>query len=81
MNILKVILGVIYLVISLFLIIIVLMQESKQQGISVITGESESFFGKNKGSSREARLARYTITGSVFFGVIAVILGVLLRIS
>lgn len=80
MVILKTILGVIYLLVCVFCILIILMQESKQQGISVITGDSESFFGKNKGSSKEARLVRYTITGSVFFAVIAVVLGALFRL-
>ena len=40
------ILGILYLVVCVVVSIIILMQEPKQQGISVVTGESESFFGK-----------------------------------
>ncbi|NLN03463.1 MAG: preprotein translocase subunit SecG [Clostridiaceae bacterium] len=80
MTVLLTILGILYLVVCVVVCIIILMQEPKQQGISVVTGESESFFGRNRGSTKEARLTRYTITGAVFFAVIAVVLGALLRL-
>ena len=74
------ILGILYLVVCVVVSIIILMQEPKQQGISVVTGESESFFGKNRGSTKEARLTRYTVTGAGFFAIMAVVLGALLRL-
>ena len=80
LEVLITILGIIFLLICVVVSVLILMQEAKQQGVSVITGESESFFGKNRGSSKEARLTRYTIAGSVFFAVIAVVLGALLRL-
>jgi preprotein translocase subunit SecG len=80
LTVLLTILGILYLVVCVVVCIIILMQEPKQQGISVVTGESESFFGRNRGSTKEARLTRYTITGAVFFAVIAVVLGALLRL-
>ena len=55
------ILGVVLIVISIFLIILVLLQESKQQGLSgAIAGGAETFFGKNKGRTMEAKLEKIT---------------------
>ena len=81
MTALKVILGIFYMLICLVLIIIILKQESKGDGlISVITGEnSESFFSKNKGLSKERFLSKLTVVLSVFFAVVAIVLSVLMR--
>ncbi|HIU28761.1 MAG: preprotein translocase subunit SecG [Clostridiales bacterium] len=81
MTALKVILGIFYMLICLVLIIIILKQESKGDGLSsVITGEnSESFFSKNKGLSKERFLSKLTVVLSVFFAVVAIVLSVLMR--
>ena len=81
MTALKVILGIFYMLICLVLISIILKQESKGDGLSsVITGEnSESFFSKNKGLSKERFLSKLTVVLSVFFAVVAIVLSVLMR--
>ena len=81
MTALKAILGIFYMLICLVLIIIILKQESKGDGLSsVITGEnSESFFSKNKGLSKERFLSKLTVVLSVFFAVVAIVLSVLMR--
>ena len=81
MTALKVILGIFYMLICLVLIIIILKHESKGDGLSsVITGEnSESFFSKNKGLSKERFLSKLTVVLSVFFAVVAIVLSVLMR--
>ena len=81
MTALKVILGIFYMLICLVLLIIILKQESKGDGLSsVITGEnSESFFSKNKGLSKERFLSKLTVVLSVFFAVVAIVLSVLMR--
>ena len=81
MTALKVILGIFYMLICLVLIIIILKQESKGDGLSsVITGEnSESFFSKKKGLSKERFLSKLTVVLSVFFAVVAIVLSVLMR--
>ena len=60
-----------FLVIAVGLLIIVLvaLQESKQQGLSgAISGAADSFFGKNKSRTQEAKLSKFTkIAGVVFF--------------
>ncbi|MDD6012013.1 MAG: preprotein translocase subunit SecG [Oscillospiraceae bacterium] len=62
-------LAILVIVFSLIIIALVLLQESKQQGLSgAITGAADSFFGKNKGKTMEAKLAKFTkIAGTIFF--------------
>ncbi|MGN0485749.1 MAG: preprotein translocase subunit SecG [Acutalibacteraceae bacterium] len=62
-------LAILVIVLSLIIIALVLLQESKQQGLSgAITGAADSFFGKNKGKTMEAKLAKFTkIAGTIFF--------------
>lgn len=81
MTALKVVLGIFYMAICLLLIIIVAMQESKNDGLSsVITGENtESFYTKNKGLNKERFLSKLTVVFSIFFAVVAIVLSILMR--
>ena len=45
---------------ALITVIIVLFQKSNSDGIQGITASSETFFGKNKGQSIEAKLKKWT---------------------
>ena len=60
---------VLHLILSLILIAVVLLQSGKAQGLSgAIAGGSETFFGKNKGKTAEAKLVLFTkISGAIFF--------------
>ena len=67
--------GIILLAAALFLVVAVLLQTGKSQGLSgTISGGSETFFGKNKGKSRDKKLATITIIVAVLFALI--VLGV-----
>ena len=80
-DILKIILGIFFLVVCLEVIIIILMQRTKEDGLSgAITGQtSESFYSKTKGGmSKEKFLMKLTIVLSVAFAVVAVVLSALL---
>ena len=83
MTALKVVLGIFYMLICLIVIIIILMQESKSDGLSsVITGENtESFYNKNKGLSKDRFLSKLTVVLSIFFAVVAMVLSVLMRMG
>lgn len=83
MTALKVVLGIFYMLICLIVIIIIMMQESKSDGLSsVITGENtESFYNKNKGLSKDRFLSKLTVVLSVFFAVVAIVLSVLMRMG
>ena len=61
-------LTIIHVVISLALIIIVLLQHGKQQGLSgAIAGGAETFFGKNKGRTIDAMLKKFTAVVAILF--------------
>ncbi len=83
MTALKVVLGIFYLLICGFVILVVMLQESKSDGLSsVITGENtESFYNKNKGMSRDRFLSKLTVVLSIFFAVVAIVLSVLMRMG
>lgn len=78
MTILEIALSIIYLLGCIALIVVVLMQDSKSEGIGVITGGTDSLFSQKKGKSKEQVLGQLTVVLGVFFGVVALALGVLL---
>ena len=55
---------------ALFSIFVVLFQKSNSEGIQGITASSETFFGKHKGNSLEAKLKKWTW---ILLAVIAVL--------
>lgn len=66
---------VIHVIISLILIVTVLMQHGKQQGLSgAIAGGAETFFGKNKGRTIDAVLKKVTAVVAVLFVVSSITL-------
>ena len=69
MTALQYVLSIIVILVALVIIVLVLLQESKQEGLAgAIAGAADSFFGKNKGRTMEAKLAKYTkIFGTLFF--------------
>lgn len=63
MNILEIIGGVVLIIACIVIVVLCLMQESKNQDgmTAALTGaSSDSFYGKNEGRSKEAVLARIT---------------------
>jgi len=75
-EVLRIVLTVIFLIISIALTAIVLMQEGKQAGLGAISGAAESYWGKNRGRSMEGTLEKITKVLAVLFIVIAVILNI-----
>ncbi|MBE7031914.1 MAG: preprotein translocase subunit SecG [Ruminococcaceae bacterium] len=66
---------VIHVIISLILIVTVLMQHGKQQGLSgAIAGGAETFFGKNKGRTIDAILKKVTAVVAILFVVSSITL-------
>lgn len=59
---------IIHVIISLVLIVTVLMQHGKQQGLSgAIAGGAETFFGRNKGRTIDAILKKVTAVVAILF--------------
>lgn len=76
MEILRIILTVVFILISIVLTVIVLMQEGKAAGLGAISGAAESYWGKNKGRSMEGALVKTTKYLTIAFIVIAAILNI-----
>ena len=76
MAILKTILTVIFIIISLALTVIILMQEGKSAGLGSISGAAETYWGRNKGRSMEGMLVKITRVLVVLFVVIAAVLNI-----
>lgn len=63
------------IVISVILAIIIMMQEGKESGLtSTLSGSSDTYWGKNKGKSKEATLRKITAVLGVLYMVIALLL-------
>jgi len=63
-------------VVSLALVLIVLLQQGKQQGLSgAIAGGAETFFGKNKARTIDAKLKKFTTVMAALFIINSVALG------
>ncbi len=74
MAVLKTILTVIFILISVALTVIILMQEGKSAGLGAISGAADTYWGKNKGRSMEGMLVKITRVLVVLFIVIAAVL-------
>ena len=59
------------------MIIVICLQEGKSAGLSSsISGQSETYWSRNKGRSKEGRLERITIIMGIVFFVAAILLNV-----
>ncbi len=74
MDVLKIILTVLLAIDSVVLIVMVLLQESKSDGLSALSGSSDTFWGKNKGRSMEGTLVWITRIAAILFVVLAFVL-------
>ena len=74
---LRIVLMCIFILVGICLTVVVLMQESKQNGLSgAISGAADTYWGKNKGRSMEGKLVTITKVLSVLFVLIAIILNI-----
>jgi preprotein translocase subunit SecG len=76
-DIIRIILMGVFIVLSVIITVVVLMQESKQKGLSgAISGAADTYWGKNKGRSMEGKLVKITRICVVLFFVIAAVLNI-----
>lgn len=74
MGVHEIIFGIVLLILSIAIIILVLLQESKSAGLSgAIAGGAETFFGKNKSRTMESKLVLVTKIIAISFFVIALV--------
>ena len=74
MAVLKTILSVLFIIISLIITVVILMQEGKSAGLGAISGAADTYRGKNKGRSMEGVLVKLTRVCVILFLVSAVVL-------
>ncbi len=71
MTVWQYIIGAVIIIVSVLLVILVLMQESRSAGLSgAIAGGADTFFGKGKGKSMEKKLEKGTKILAVAFFVL-----------
>lgn len=68
---------VIIFISSIFLIITILLQPGKSEGLGTIGGGAESIWGKNKGRSYEGILSKLTTISAILFIISALVLAAL----
>ena len=74
MAVLKIILTVVFIIISIALTVIILMQEGKSAGLGAIAGAADTYWGKNKGRSMEGNLEKFTRISAILIFVLALVL-------
>ena len=74
MTVLKTISTVVFIIISLIITVVILMQEGKSAGLGAISGAADTYWGKNKGRSMEGILVKITRVCVILFLVLAVVL-------
>ena len=70
------VLGVILLIAAVFLIVVIMLQEGKQQGVTsaISGGSSDTFLGKTKGGGKDQLLGKLTMWVAIVFAVIAFVI-------
>ena len=73
----RVLLMGVFILVCIFIAVLVLLQESKQNGLpGAISGAADTYWGKNKGRSMEGKLVLFTKILVVAFFVIAAVLNI-----
>ena len=71
----EIVLGIVLILASIFLIVAVLMQSSKDHRLGAsIAGGAETFFGKTKGKSLDALFSKLTTIIAIIFVILVVVL-------
>ncbi len=77
----EIIFGIVLIVLSIAITALVLLQEGNSQGLSgAIAGGADTFFGKNKGRTMEAKLVKLTKVIGIGFFVIALAAKIIITI-
>ncbi len=70
----QVLIGAVLIVVSIAIVAVVLLQESRSAGLSgAISGGADTFFGKNKSKTVESKLVLITKIGAGIFFALALI--------
>ena len=74
MGAIEITLGILIMIVSILIVVMVLLQEGHQQGLSgAIAGGAEPFCGKNKGRTYEQKLVKITRILAILFFVLTLV--------
>jgi preprotein translocase subunit SecG len=73
MGVLEIILGIVLIVMAVVIVLVIMKQEGNENGVNVISGNSDSFMDRSKPMTMGDRLAKWTkwIAG-IFFVLVLV---------
>ena len=71
---LKTVLSVLFIIVSVIITIVILFQEGKSAGLGTIAGVADTYWGKNKGRSKEGRLVKAPVTCVALFFILSMVL-------
>lgn len=78
MNVFEIILGAVTILVSLFIIGVILLQQGHRAGINgAISGGADTFLSKNKARTFDASLARWTKYVALLFFILAIVANVI----
>lgn len=72
----RTVLTIIFILVSVALAAVVLLQEGKSAGLGAISGAADTYWGKNKGRSMEGTLVKITRLLGIAFIVLAAVLNI-----
>ena len=58
---------------AIFVIIVVMLQQSNSNGIGALGGQQETFYGKNKGKTLESKLRKLTVIAVAVMAVFMIV--------
>ncbi len=73
----KIIVGSLMIICSLVVIVIVLRQQGRQSGVSIVTGNSDTYLSRNKGRDKDYQLSRATKWFAIGFFALAIVANVI----
>ncbi len=75
--------GILLILASLVIVLIVLVQESKEQGLTsaIGGGSNDSFYGKNSSRTRDAKLSRFTKVAAVVFFIVTLVVNIIVAVQ
>ena len=82
MSVIEIVAGALLIVASLVIILVVLAQDTKEQGLtSAIGGYNDSFYGKNGSNTKDAKLNRLTRISAILIFVITLAVNIIYQIK
>lgn len=81
MTAVNIISGIVLVIASVAIVLAVLFTDTHNSGLnSAIGGSQDSFFGRNGGNTREAKINRATTVITIVFFVVAVVVNIVTKI-